>query len=114
MQVESTTSSMTSESSVGRTDLEEQVLAVVKSDAFLVDWYGPRDAGNPLNWSMTRKVLISLSLALYALITTFASSVFGAASPVMAREFGVPLSSMVFGCSSTFMLGFATGPTVFG
>lgn len=106
--------SASGESSQDGAILEEQVLEKVRSSAFVVDWHGEDDAGNPQNLSVTRKALISISLAMYALTTTFASSVFSAASGVMAEEFGVSRETMVLGGTSLFMVGFATGPTLFG
>ncbi|PIB02403.1 putative transporter [Cercospora beticola] len=95
-------------------DLEEQVLDAIKSDAFLVDWVGEDDKGNPQNLPYWRKWVITMSLALYALSTTFSSSVFGAATHVLAEEFALPAETVVLGCTSLFMVGFATGPIFWG
>lgn len=103
-----------SDRSDGNAELEEQVLEAIKSKAFVVEWYGEDDKGDPKNLSLVRKWLITVSLALYALITTFASSSFGAATPVMAKEFDLPKETIVFGCTSLFMIGFALGPALWG
>jgi hypothetical protein len=55
-----------------------------------------------------------MSIALYVLTTTFASSVFSAAAAVTAHEFGVGVETMVAAGTSMFMLGFAVGPIIFG
>lgn len=55
-----------------------------------------------------------MSIALYVLTTTFASSVFSPAAVVTSREFGVAVEVMVGAGTSMFMLGFAVGPIMFG
>ncbi|KAL6703841.1 Cercosporin MFS transporter ctb4 [Coniothyrium glycines] len=101
-------------SSSSPSDLEERILDTIKGPTFLVDWYGPSDAGNPQNLPRWRKWLITMSIALYVLTTTFASSVFNAAVAVTAVEFGVSTELMVGAGTSMFMVGFAVGPIIFG
>ena len=102
------------ESSSSGAGHEEQILAAIRSDTYVVDWFSHDDKGNPQNLPYLRKWLITMSLALYALTTTFASSVFGAATHVMAEEFELPNETIVFGCTSLFMVGFAAGPPLWG
>lgn len=102
------------ESSDSGSALEEQVLEIIKSKAFVVDWYDADDKTNPQNLPYMRKWLITIALALYALTTTFASSVFGTATVAMAEEFGLSKETIVFGCTSLFMVGFALGPALWG
>lgn len=86
----------TSSSQNGMADeLEEQVLGRIKGDSYIVTWYGPDDKGNPQNLPLWRKWLVTMSVALYVLTTTFASSVFSAAVVVTAKEFGVSVETMV-------------------
>ncbi|KAH8841033.1 hypothetical protein MCOR02_005693 [Pyricularia oryzae] len=93
---------------------ELQVYQKIQGDDFIVDWNEPSDAGNPRNLSKTRKWLITWTIALYVLTTTFSSSVFSAAAAATATEFETSVQTMVFGGTSLFMLGFAFGPIVFG
>jgi hypothetical protein len=76
-------------------ELEEEVLNRVKGDSCVVTWYGPDDKGNPQNLPLWRKWLVTMSVALYVLTTTFASSAFSAAVVVTAEEFGVSVETMV-------------------
>lgn len=103
-----------SESSTSNAELEDQVLDIIKSKAFIVEWHGDDDKGDPQNLPYLRKWLITISLALYALTTTFASSVFGAATLALAKDFDLPKETVVFGCTSLFMVGFALGPALWG
>lgn len=75
--------------------IEEQVLSRIKGDFYVVTWYGPDDKGNPQNLPLWRKWVATMSVALYVLTTTFASSVFSAAVVVTAKEFGVSVETMV-------------------
>ena len=95
-------------------EVEEDVLEIIRSDSFVVDWYGQDDKGNPQNLPLWRKWSITMILALYVLSTTFSSSVFSAAAAVTAQEFHVKVETMVFGGTSLFMIGFALGPIIFG
>ena len=47
------------------------------------------------------------------LVVTFASSVFSTATGMTAREFGISQEVMILG-TALFVLGFATGPVIFG
>lgn len=76
-------------------ELEDQVLGRIKGDSYIVNWYGPEDKGNPQNLPLWRKWLVTMSVALYVLTTTFASSVFSVAVVVTAKEFGVSVETMV-------------------
>ncbi|TKY86326.1 hypothetical protein EX895_005151 [Sporisorium graminicola] len=82
-------------------------------DAFLVDWDGPDDAANPLNWSTARKHCVTLTLSVSVIVVTFASSVFSSASNAVAKQFDV--SSEVGKLRVTLILcGYAIGPLVWG
>lgn len=75
---------------------EEEVLNRVKGDSNVVTWYGPDDKGNPQNLPLWRKWLVTISVALYVLTTTFASSIFSADVVVTAEKFGVSVETMVY------------------
>lgn len=92
----------------------DDIVAILQRDEFLVEWQGPSDKGNAQNLPIWRKWLITMSLALLVLTTTFSSAVFSVAANVISEEYGVPVESAVFGGTSLFMLGFAVGPIIFG
>lgn len=106
--------SNSSESSQHDPALEEEVLESIRGDTFLINWQGPTDRGSPQNLAGWRKWVITVSLALYALTTTFSSSVFNAAGHALAIEYGENDGTVIFGCSSLFMIGFAFGPMLWG
>lgn len=82
-------------------------------DPNMVDWNGPDDPENPQNWPKSKKWLVTLALAFLTLTITFASSVFSAATMVVAKQFGVGLEVGVLG-TALFVLGFAFGPIAWG
>ena len=82
-------------------------------DPNLVQWDGPDDKENPMNWPTWRKWAISLSMAGMTFVVTFASSVFSTATVATAKEFHVSEEVMVLG-TALAVLGFAVGPIVFG
>ena len=79
----------------------------------LVEWDGPDDPENPMNWPLKKKWTVTMLLSLMTLTITFASSVFSAATEVVAHEFDIGLEVAILG-TSLFVLGFTFGPLVWG
>ncbi|KAK3082325.1 Citrinin biosynthesis cluster MFS transporter mrr1 [Coniosporium uncinatum] len=84
-----------------------------EKDPNLIEWDGPDDPENPLNFSPMRKWIITISMGLMTFVITFASSVFSTATQPTAREFGVSTEVTTLG-TSLFVLGFAVGPIIWG
>jgi hypothetical protein len=74
----------------------------------LVDFDGPEDAYNPMNWSKSRKLAAVFSLCSLAFSSSFASSVFAPATASVAKHFHVSQTVANLGVS-LFVLGFAAG-----
>ncbi|KAH8769490.1 major facilitator superfamily domain-containing protein [Hyaloscypha finlandica] len=89
-------------------------------DPNVVDWEGPNDPENPMNWSTKEKWRNASMLAIMALITPLASSMFAPGIPAVLKEFRSTssiLASMVvsgtwFLCFLLYILGYAAGPLV--
>ncbi|KAI0900991.1 MFS general substrate transporter [Annulohypoxylon nitens] len=77
---------------------------------YVVEFDGPDDPYHAQNWSLKRKVLTAAMLGYTTMTSAFASSLFSAATPYVAKEFGVSAEVGILGVS-LFVLGFATGPT---
>ncbi|MCJ1438899.1 Citrinin biosynthesis cluster MFS transporter mrr1 [Xylographa pallens] len=84
-----------------------------KEDPNLVTWDGPDDPGNPMNWPLRKKILVTFTFSMTTFVITFSSSVFSTATQVTALEFGVSEEVMTLG-TSLFVLGFAIGPLIWG
>ncbi|KAJ5584829.1 uncharacterized protein N7459_004629 [Penicillium hispanicum] len=78
----------------------------------IIDWDGEGDPENPQNWPLRAKLLRSSAPLAVIFSIAFASSIFGAATSVTAREYGVSQEVMSLGVA-LFVAGFAVGPVAF-
>ncbi|KAJ5092024.1 hypothetical protein NUU61_006894 [Penicillium alfredii] len=79
-------------------------------DPNIVDFDGPDDPENPLNWTKKKKVTATVSIALITLLTPLGSSMFAPGVPQVMADFGLTnpeLSSFVV---SVYLLGYCFGP----
>lgn len=90
-----------------------QQQAEKKKDPNLVEWDGPNDPENPMNWPVSKKWRVTVSLGFMTFCVTFASSVFSNATVPVAEEFGVSTEVTTLG-TSLFVLGFGIGPLIWG
>ena len=82
-------------------------------DPNLIEWDGEDDPENPMNWSVTKKWIVTISLGFMTLCVTFASSVFSTATIDVAKLYHVSTVVSTLG-TSLFVLGFGFGPLIFG
>lgn len=74
--------------------------------------FAPNDIENPKNWSMRRRVIITMSAVLLVVNATFASSSPSGCFGSISKQFGV--STEVAGLTITvFLLGYCAGPLIF-
>jgi DHA1 family multidrug resistance protein-like MFS transporter len=83
----------------------------IKEKTYIVEFTGPDDPLNPLNWSIRKRVFATVMLSLTTFVVTFASSVFSSALRFVAVEFGISDEVATLG-TSLFVVGFAVGPLV--
>ncbi|KAJ5787307.1 Major facilitator superfamily domain general substrate transporter [Penicillium paradoxum] len=74
---------------------------------YVVEFDGPDDPLYPLNWPVTKNVI----LAFTSICSTFDSAVFSASSSHVSKEFSVGLEVAVLS-SSLYIVGYASGPLV--
>ncbi|QKX53842.1 uncharacterized protein TRUGW13939_00922 [Talaromyces rugulosus] len=79
----------------------------------IVGFEGPADPLHPHNWSLARRVWVTFTLALFNLIVTISSSIFGTAQNEVSKEFNVSRELTVLG-TSLFLVGYIIGPLIFG
>lgn len=65
----------------------------------LVEFDGPRDPGNPKNWSTRRRWAITTSMGLMVFTVTFASSIFSVNIGVVREKFDVSEVTATLGVS---------------
>ncbi|KAE8451640.1 hypothetical protein EG329_003097 [Mollisiaceae sp. DMI_Dod_QoI] len=80
-------------------------------DPNIVDFSGPSDPMNPLNWPFRKKVITTLLYGLTTAGAQWASSVYSAAISPIAQEFGIGTTVSVLGLS-LFLFGIGIGPTI--
>ncbi|KAI1127557.1 polyamine transporter 1 [Nemania abortiva] len=80
-------------------------------EAYVVEFDGPDDPYHPQNWPLKKKLVTGAILGYTTVSAAFTSSIFSAATPYVAKEFGVSAEVGILGVS-LFVLGFATGPIV--
>ena len=80
-------------------------------DPNLIEWDGPEDPENPMNWPASKKWTVTLALGMMTFCVTFASSVFSNATVPVAELFGVSTEVTTLG-TSLFVAGFGAGPLV--
>ena len=78
---------------------------------YVVEFDGPDDPYHAQNWPLKKKLLTAAMLGYTTMTAAFASSIFSPATPAVAAEFGVSSEVGLLGVS-LFVLGFATGPTL--
>lgn len=83
------------------------------NDPNLIEWDGPDDPENPMNWAPRKKWIVTIMLGLMTFCVTFASSVFADATFAVSEEFHVSTEVSTLG-TSLFVLGFGVGPIIWG
>ena len=91
-------------------DIQYEPALHLNQDGF-VD-FAPNDIENPRNWSLPRRVTITITAVLLVVNATFASSSPSGCFGSISEEFGV--STEVAGLTITlFLLGYCAGPLIF-
>ncbi|KAI1493067.1 major facilitator superfamily transporter [Biscogniauxia mediterranea] len=80
-------------------------------EEYVVEFDGPDDPYHAQNWPTKKKLLTAAMLGYTTMTSAFTSSIFSAATAYVAREFNVSTEVALLG-TSFFVLGFATGPTL--
>ncbi|KAL3480504.1 putative bicyclomycin resistance protein [Aspergillus californicus] len=75
----------------------------------IVDFDGQDDPAHPLNWSLSRKVLVSIALGFSTFTVGFNSSLFSSATDALTELYHVDHVVATLGMS-LYVLGFAAGP----
>lgn len=82
------------------------------SSATEIDWDGPNDPENPLNWSSSRKWAATILVSCFTFISPFSSTMVTPALDDIGKEFGIPRGFSQALVMSIFLLGYAQGPFV--
>ncbi|GAB7344031.1 hypothetical protein MBLNU457_1953t1 [Dothideomycetes sp. NU457] len=91
-------------------DRKEPGSTATPTDPHIVDWDGPDDPQNPLNWTKNKKGIAVFVLSMLTLVTPLASSMFAPGVPSVMKEFGTTSQTLAEFVVSVYILGFAIGP----
>lgn len=94
-------------------DRQQQHSDPPPNDPSLVEFDGPDDPGNPKNWTVRKRVSITVSMGMMTFAVTFSSSIFAVAIEPVSQEFNIGTVTATLGVS-LFLLGFVLGPIAFG
>ena len=83
--------------------------ALPDREEYVVEFDGVDDPLHAQNWTLKKKIFTAAILGFTTLTSAFGSSIFSAATRVVATQFGVGVTVGVLG-TSFYVLGFATGP----
>ncbi|KAF2138301.1 uncharacterized protein K452DRAFT_328851 [Aplosporella prunicola CBS 121167] len=86
--------------------------APAERDANIVDWDGPSDPANPLNWPARKKWGTIAIVSAFTFLTPLGSSMFAPGVPELMAEFNSNSSILAGFVVSIYVLGFAFGPLV--
>ncbi|MCJ1381519.1 hypothetical protein MMC17_004630 [Xylographa soralifera] len=84
---------------------------IERDERHIVDFDGPGDAYNPINWTFCKKVYTSLLYSLTSVGSVWPSTAFAPANTEVANEFGVSAEVALLG-TSLLLLGWAFGPLI--
>lgn len=81
-----------------------------ETDPDIVDFDGPDDPQNPLNWSFTKKWGMVMLISAITFLTPLASSMFAPGVPEVMKDFGSTNNMLEGFMVSVYVLGFSFGP----
>ncbi|KAI1936304.1 hypothetical protein LOZ66_004763 [Ophidiomyces ophidiicola] len=96
-------------------DQEAVVLAFLQNTvekSNVIDWEGPDDLENPMNWSPWRKWMTITIVSLITFLNAFGSTVFAPSVPQAMQEFNSASGALSSFIISVFAIGWAVGPLV--
>ncbi|KAJ5096989.1 MFS transporter cpaT, partial [Penicillium angulare] len=81
-------------------------------DPNIVDWDGPNDPENPLNWTKAKKINATISIALITVLTPLGSSMFAPGIPELIADFHLTSTELESFAVSVYLLGYCFGPLI--
>ncbi|KAH8204416.1 hypothetical protein TruAng_001467 [Truncatella angustata] len=79
-------------------------------DDTVVDWDGPDDINNPLNWSSLKRNAHVVLISIFTLYGNLASTMFAPGAAALVHEFGITSDVLAAFTVSIYLVGFALGP----
>ncbi|KAL5592798.1 hypothetical protein FOBRF1_013106 [Fusarium oxysporum] len=95
----------------GNDDIETQ-RQFEKDDPDALDWDGPEDPDNPMNWPPRKRTAHIILIALVQLVSNLASTMFAPAGELLMNDFDFFSRTLSSLSVSIYVLGFAVGPLI--
>ncbi|KAH7142307.1 putative MFS multidrug transporter [Fusarium sp. MPI-SDFR-AT-0072] len=83
-----------------------------KDDPDALDWDGPEDPDNPINWPPRKRTAHIVLIALVQLVSNLASTMFAPAGKLLMHNFDFSSQTLSSLSVSIYVLGFAIGPLI--
>ncbi|KAH9924166.1 MFS general substrate transporter [Fomitopsis serialis] len=80
-----------------------------KLQATLVDWYGPDDPENPMNWSLAKRCFVTFDICFITFSIYIGSAIYSPGTELISMQFGVSPVAATLGLT-LFVLGYGVGP----
>ncbi|KAF4765284.1 hypothetical protein HAV15_003595 [Penicillium sp. str.  len=80
-------------------------------EQYIVEFNDANDPLHPQNWSLKRKIGISVTLAYTTFVSSFASAIYSSAVGQISAHFHISTEVAILGVT-LYVLGFASGPTI--
>ncbi|KAF7116121.1 hypothetical protein CNMCM5793_004141 [Aspergillus hiratsukae] len=77
----------------------------------VIGWGDAGDSENPQNWSMSKKILVSLLICLLTFSIYIGSAIYTPGIPGVAAQFGVSTEAAILGLT-LFVVGYGLGPMI--
>ncbi|KAI4160852.1 MAG: hypothetical protein LQ342_005377 [Letrouitia transgressa] len=81
-------------------------------DPNVVDWDGPEDPENPLNWPTSKKLAAIAIVSMITLLSPLTSTIISPAAPEVMKTFHSTNETLGAFVTSVYILGYAFGPLV--
>ncbi|KAI0403953.1 major facilitator superfamily domain-containing protein [Xylaria palmicola] len=93
-------------------DPESYTSSTEKDDTedYIVDWDGPNDPENPLQWPRAKKILHIIIISSFVFIANLAATMFAPGAPQLARDFHITDPVLQTFTVNIYLLSFAVGP----
>ncbi|EFW18822.1 conserved hypothetical protein [Coccidioides posadasii str. Silveira] len=90
----------------------QESLQTTPEKSNIVDWDGPDDPQNPINWSSVRRWMTITIVSVVTFLNAFGSTVFAPSVPEVMHEFNIDSGALSSFTVSVFAIGWAVGPLV--
>lgn len=84
--------------------------SVTNSNEVIVDWEGPDDPANPLNWTSARKTFIIVMVSAVTFNISLVPTIFAPGVPLLLKEFHSESSALASFVLSAYIVPFAIAP----